>query len=578
MSKERVEKYKEQLSAIKRISLALSQTVKLDELLPKIMAELADIMNAERSTLYLVDEKNKEIWSKVAIKSEIKEIRQKFGLGLSGWVAKNGKKINLADVYDDDRFDPKTDKRTGFKTRSALTIPMLEITKGKKKKVIGVIQVLNKKTAKYFDNDDETLLESMSYQISISIQNSRLYWELQDKVDEIDFLYEIEKKVTKTENLDDLLTDLTEKIVEYLDAEAGSIIIKDKTQNDLFFKVATGKHANSLKKVRLENDHGIVGWVVSNSESALVRDVESDERFNEMVSKSLKMQTNSILCTPIVSKENNETIGAIELINRKGSGKYFSENDLRIIELIAGHISRIIETLNYREEKLKQDQLVSIGRFLSTIVHDIRSPMNNIMGFVELMRDDDATSDERKEYSGIISKQINSLIAMTTEILDFAKGKTSVLPRKVGVSDLFKDYVNFVKDDLNKQRVEFKTKNNAGNHIVYADPLKLNRVFMNLHKNAIEAMNGEKRKIEFTANALDDNWICFKMKDSGCGIPDKVKNKIFDSFISHGKENGTGLGLAIVKKIIDDHHGKIELKSSKNGTEFRIYLKEYISS
>jgi signal transduction histidine kinase len=578
LRKERVVKYKEQLSAIKRISLALSQTLKLDELLPKIMAEMADIMNAERSTLYLVDEKNEEIWSKVAIKSEIKEIRQKFGNGLSGWVARHGKKINLEDVYTDDRFDPKTDKKTGFRTRSALTIPLLEITGKRKKKVIGVIQVLNKKTSKFFDHDDETLLESMSYQISISIQNSRLYWELQDKVDEIDFLYEIEKKVTKTENLDDLLTNLTENIVDYLDAEAGSIIIKDKTQNDLFFKVATGKHANHLKKIRLEQDHGIVGWVVSNNESALVKDVEADGRFNSMVSKSLRMQTNSILCTPIVSKENNETIGAIELINRKGSGRYFSENDLRVIELIAGHISRIIETLNYRDEKLKQDQLVSIGRFLSTIVHDIRSPMNNIMGFVELMREDDASSDERNEYSSIIAKQINSLIAMTTEILDFAKGKTSVLPRKIGVSDIFNDYVNFVKDDLKKQRVEFVIKNNASSHIIYADPLKLNRVFMNLHKNAIEAMNGTERKIEFSVSALQKNWICFKIKDSGCGIPDKVKNKIFDSFISHGKENGTGLGLAIVKKIIDDHHGKIELKSSKKGTEFKIYLKEFSPS
>ena len=90
-----------QLHSIQQIGIALSSVLNQDELLILIMDEVTKLMNAERSTLFIVDNEEGEIWSKIAQKAEIKEIRQKIGMGISGYVAKTGEKINIKDAYQD---------------------------------------------------------------------------------------------------------------------------------------------------------------------------------------------------------------------------------------------------------------------------------------------------------------------------------------------------------------------------------------------------------------------------------------------------------------------------------------------
>ena len=86
---------------------------------------------------------------------------------------------------------------------------------------------------------------------------------------------------------------------------------------------------------------------------------------------------------------------------------------------------------------------------MSTIVHDLRTPMTNIYGFVDLMLDED-DAGTRKEYAEIINAQINTLTNMTTDVLDFAKGKTTILPRKYAVDKLVKEFARFFEDDIRK--------------------------------------------------------------------------------------------------------------------------------
>jgi signal transduction histidine kinase len=109
--------------------------------------------------------------------------------------------------------------------------------------------------------------------------------------------------------------------------------------------------------------------------------------------------------------------------------------------------------------------------------------------------------------------------------------------------------------------------------MVYIDPEKVSRVFMNIMKNALEAMD-PGGTFSLIANSVDGE-VEFLLSDTGKGIPAEIKDRLFDSFVTSGKKEGTGLGLAIVKKIIEQHDGKIEVESEPGkGTTFKIYFKK----
>src|ERR1041385_1722936 len=156
------------LKALLGVAKALASEIKLDNLLQVIVAKAAEVMDAERATLFLYDKPRNELWSKTTQKLEINEIRVALGVGIAGTVAKTRALINIADAYADPRFDPTFDKQTGYRTRSILCLPLI----GNGDSWVGVIQVLNKKNHQNFDEIDESLLAGLS-DSSIS---SKFWW------------------------------------------------------------------------------------------------------------------------------------------------------------------------------------------------------------------------------------------------------------------------------------------------------------------------------------------------------------------------------------------------------------------
>src|SRR5438477_9892775 len=123
----------------------------LNALLDLIMVETTRLMRADRSSLFLVDHDSKEIWSKIAQGTQ--EIRLPLGRGIAGYVAETGELINMSDAYSDARFDQSTDQRTGYRTRSMLCIPMVNL----EGTIIGVVQVLNKRDGAFNESDIQLL-------------------------------------------------------------------------------------------------------------------------------------------------------------------------------------------------------------------------------------------------------------------------------------------------------------------------------------------------------------------------------------------------------------------------------------
>ena len=158
------------LEALLEVSKAMGSEVHLENLLELILNKATEVMDAERSSLFLYDSSKKELWSKIAQGIESKEIRFSLGTGIAGDVAKTRKIENIPDAYQDSRFNPEFDKKSEFKTKTMLCLPMI----GAKSELVGVIQVLNKKNGELFDKDDEDLLEALGSHAAIALQRAQL--------------------------------------------------------------------------------------------------------------------------------------------------------------------------------------------------------------------------------------------------------------------------------------------------------------------------------------------------------------------------------------------------------------------
>jgi signal transduction histidine kinase len=164
----------DRLSRLMKIGAAISSELDLDALLRTISQTTSHLLQAERSTVFVVDSAKNELWSRVAEGLGNKEIRIPLSAGIAGLVATTGNPVRISDAYRDPRFNPEVDKKTGYLTRSILCVPM----RNRRGQVIGVFQVLNKRDGE-FTALDEQLLGSLSSQAAVAVENAKLYEEVQ---------------------------------------------------------------------------------------------------------------------------------------------------------------------------------------------------------------------------------------------------------------------------------------------------------------------------------------------------------------------------------------------------------------
>ena len=160
------------LHSLLEVTNTLSSVINLETLLFKIMDVVRINLHADRCTVFILDKEKKELWSKVAMGLK-QEIRFPADKGIAGFVASSGETLNIPDAYADYRFNPEVDKKTGYKTKNMLTMPMRD----KRNDIIGVFQVLNRKSGS-FTTEDEELLGAISSIASSALENALLYEEI----------------------------------------------------------------------------------------------------------------------------------------------------------------------------------------------------------------------------------------------------------------------------------------------------------------------------------------------------------------------------------------------------------------
>jgi HD-GYP domain-containing protein (c-di-GMP phosphodiesterase class II) len=237
----------EKLTALLDVGKAMASERNLDRLLQLILGEVTRVMEAERSSLFLVDRERNELWSKIAQGLEVREIRIKIGMGISGYVAQTGKTVNIPDAYTDPRFNQETDRRTGYRTRNILCAPM----RNKHEEVIGVLQVLNKLDGA-FTAEDEDLLLALSSQAAVAVENAILYEDIQKLFEGFikASVYAIESRDPATSGHSERVAVLTIGLAENLDrSDAGPYAAVNFSAEDM----------RELRYASLLHDFGKVG-------------------------------------------------------------------------------------------------------------------------------------------------------------------------------------------------------------------------------------------------------------------------------------------------------------------------------
>ncbi|MDE5078511.1 MAG: GAF domain-containing protein, partial [Trichodesmium sp. St2_bin6] len=160
------------VSALLSATTTLGQSLDLETTLRAVMDQARNLMQADRSTLFLLSKETNELWTKVATVDQTRmvEIRIPAHRGIAGYVASTGQTLNIPDAYLDPRFDPSTDKKTGYQTRNVLCMPVYNA----KGELIGVTQLINKNQGSFTTSDEQFLL-AFNAQAGIALQNSQLF-------------------------------------------------------------------------------------------------------------------------------------------------------------------------------------------------------------------------------------------------------------------------------------------------------------------------------------------------------------------------------------------------------------------
>ncbi len=571
------------LRALQDIGVALGSTLDLNELLTLVLAKVSQVMDADRSTLYLLDENTGELWSKVAQGAAQTEFRLKVGEGLTGWVARTGRPLNIKDAYLDPRFDGDWDRRTGYRTRSTLCVPM----KNYHGRTIGVVQVLNKRDDGYFTTADEALLLALASQAAVSIENSKLFLSLVDKnmelldakeqlerkIRELDVLFEIAQVAASAMRLDDLLEGVLARTMRAIDAEAGSVLLTDDESGDLCFRAAVGGVPEAVKRLRIKSGQSISGWVANHGEAQIVNEVGDDVRHSVEIADRVGYHPRSVLCVPLRWKDG---VGALELLNKANGRQGFTDDDLKFASVIAGHVSNAIALARFREMREREERLSTIGQLLSSVLHDLKTPMTVVQGYAQLLVGE-PDQEVRQSYGDAILRQVRFVGAMTREVLAFARGERTVLVGKVYLHKFFSEVQEQLERELHDRGVQVRLElHDRG--IGHFDQQKIERALHNLARNAAEAFGErggnvtigvERRK---PLSDEEGGALVLTFADDGPGIPEEIRGRLFESFTTHGKQGGTGLGLAIVRKVVEDHGGKVSVESEPGHTVFTMVL------
>ncbi len=330
----------------------------IEGLIERLVKTASNITDAERATLFLIDARSGELWSKVAEGAEIKEIRVPAGAGIVGWVAEHKRMLNIPDAYQDERFNRAVDKHTGYRTRTILCAPMWSL----RNEILGVVQVINKRSG-IFNDDDEALLRAFAHQAAVAVENFNLYRKMMANHRKMAIMLDISVSLGHTLDLGSLIREIVRKTTEVLQCDRGSFFVVDEEADELWSMEARG---SELKEIRFPMAAGLAGHVATTGEVLNIEDAYEDQRFNPDFDRKSGYRTRSVLCVPVFDRDGHLT-GVTQAINKFDGA--FSGEDIDLLRAIGSQIGVALDNAKLHASTVNmKNYLESVQQSISNAI------------------------------------------------------------------------------------------------------------------------------------------------------------------------------------------------------------------
>lgn len=421
------------------------------------------------------------------------------------------------------------------------------------------------------------LVQSLGY-IGLEAQRRQeISDELLERYDELNLMYELGNSFVKGKAQDEIIKNVLEDTKRLFQADAGVIYIWNAEKS-------------TIEPIRFfGNKSNIDFWGGRMRELALSTLYAYDQ--------AQLFDAEKVICAPL--RYNDDMLGSLVLFYEREAVS-FKASDVNLLTTLTHNIAlflyaaqlleRLAQEKNTLETTLKElqatrdklnqaERLSIIGQTVSTLIHDIRKPLSNAMGYAGLLQETDLSQEERHEFAEQIIKYITLFSDMMQEILDYVAGNEKLQKTTVDVNV----YMQEVKNMLMPPGLELPVKIivNYGDLQAYKiniDTQRFSRVFQNLVNNAIDAIEGHSgTQVEVNVKPLD-TLLEFSITDDGPGVPPEIAESLFQPFVTMGKSHGTGLGLAIVDRMVSIHGGKIRFEAPPTGGARFVFTVPFLKS
>jgi signal transduction histidine kinase len=257
------------------------------------------------------------------------------------------------------------------------------------------------------------------------------------------------------------------------------------------------------------------------------------------------------------------------------TGDYYYVLDARggdEVAEVTGAFNRMrASLLKSQQELLEAERLATIGRMASSISHDLRHSLAAVVANAEFLLEGRLSAEQREELYQEVRIAVNQMTELIDSLLEFSRTRESLRLAHGNIKVSVERVVQAIRTHPRFHQVGI-TIHPDGDCSGCFDAKKLERAFYNLLLNACEAVPAEDGRITVDLEQVGAD-IQIRVSDNGHGIPESIRGKLFEPFVSVGKENGTGLGLTVVQKIVQDHGGDVVVEqTSQAGTVFRVTL------
>ncbi len=356
------------LRVLAAVADTVTQALSLDRQLPRLIDLISEALDAERAALFLYDRDDGELFSRVLLGDDVTEIRMPTTAGIAGAVFSTGIAEIIPDVYQDARFNPEIDRRTGYRTRNILCLPL----RNRDGEAIGATEVLNKRSGD-FGEDDLALAEAINRHAASALEQAFLVERLEQAQREEIELLTIAEAISTELHLDVLFARIMAASTQLLGAERSTLFLHDAARDELWSQVAEG---TGQTEIRIPSRAGIAGAAFTEGEVLVVPDAYADARFNPEVDRASGYRTRNILAVPITDKAG-ERVGVIQVLNKRGGA--FGPIDIRRAKAFGAQIaiaiqnaqlfSDVLALKNYNESILKSlsNGVVTLDQYLNIV-------------------------------------------------------------------------------------------------------------------------------------------------------------------------------------------------------------------